>query len=217
MNKLVHVIAVAHRRLPELRVFIQSWINQTSSNWDFPIIHDGESEEFIHLMNESNYQHPSIRFFCTDKRYNDYGHSLREIGLKQATGTYTLPTNCDNYFMPKTIEYIETAVNNIQAQISEIPDIILFDMVHAHPILDSNGNEIRDQYGIPKNYRYFKVEFRKFSIDVSLAIVKTEIAKKAGFKDKTFNGDQTYFQNISDNCNGSLSIAKLDNVLLVHN
>jgi hypothetical protein len=90
MEPFLHVIAVAHERLPELRVFVQSWINQTSSDWSLTVIHDGYCQGFIDLMSEENYRHPSIKYFCTQGRYNDYGHSLRDEGLKQATGMYTI-------------------------------------------------------------------------------------------------------------------------------
>ena len=70
VSKLIHIIAVAYKRLPELRVFIQSWINQTNDNWQLTIIHDGESQEFTNLMNEANYIHPNIEFFSTEKRHN---------------------------------------------------------------------------------------------------------------------------------------------------
>jgi hypothetical protein len=110
VQELVHVIAVAHKRLPELRVFVQSWINQTSSSWSMTLIHDGECQEFTALMSERNYRHPSINFFCTKSRYNDYGHTLRDQGLKQATGTYTILTNADNYFIPKAVEMIQEKI-----------------------------------------------------------------------------------------------------------
>ena len=47
----IHVIAVAFQRHGELKVFVQSWINQTSSDWKLTVIHDGYDEDFINIMN----------------------------------------------------------------------------------------------------------------------------------------------------------------------
>lgn len=41
-----------------------------------------------------------IKFTATDKRYNDWGHSLRDMGIRQAKGKYLLFTNCDNVIYP---------------------------------------------------------------------------------------------------------------------
>ena len=131
MSKLIHIIAVAYKRLPELRVFIQSWINQTNDDWQLTIIHDGQNQEFTNLMNEANYIHPNIEFFSTDQRHNDYGHTLRDLGLKRSKGKYTILTNADNYFIPRTTEYISTLVRNSD-KTPDVPDIILFDMIHSH-------------------------------------------------------------------------------------
>lgn len=206
MSKLIHVIAVAYKRLPELRVFTQSWINQTNDEWQLTIIHDGESQEFTNLMNEANYIHPNIEFFCTDQRHNDYGHTLRDLGLKRAEGTYTILTNADNYFIPRTSEYISTLIHELN-NTPDMPDVILFDMIHSH-----NNPGIRKQPA----YNLFKTEFKQYSIDVSCAAVRTELAKAAGFRDKTHDGDQTYFKDISSRA-ASLKIAKINRVLLIHN
>ena len=206
MSKLIHVIAVAYERLPELRIFIQSWINQTNDDWKLTIIHDGKSQEFTNLMNETNYTHPNIEFFSTDQRHNDYGHTLRDLGLKQAEGMYTILTNADNYFIPRTTEYISTLIRGLD-KTTDLPDIILFDMIHSH-----NNPGILKQPA----YNLFKTEFKPYFIDVSSAAVRTEIAKAAGFRDKSHDGDQTYFKDISTRAK-RLKIAKINRVLLVHN
>jgi hypothetical protein len=69
-----------------------------------------------------------ISYECTKTRFNDYGHSLREIGLEKATGEYILITNADNYYSPKTLEFINKAIVNK----AQNPDLVMFDMVHSH-------------------------------------------------------------------------------------
>ena len=41
------VIVVAYTRFGGLKVFVQSWINQTEKNWKLHVIHDGDSKNFI--------------------------------------------------------------------------------------------------------------------------------------------------------------------------
>ena len=207
MEKSIHVISVTHKRLPELRVFVQSWINQTSDDWSLTVIHDGACQDFMDLMSEEIYKHPSIKYFCTDSRYRDFGHSLREEGLKQSTGKYTILTNSDNYFVPKTVELISEKLAETQKRAEEAPDVIIFDMIHSH-----NNPGGRRQ----RPYNYFRVKYKPFCIDVSSAAVKTELAQAAGFRDKSHDGDQTYFRDISK-LKKDLTIAKVNSVLLVHN
>ena len=46
----IHVIAVSFEKFGQLKVFVQSWINQTKDNWILTVIHDGPDEEFNSIM-----------------------------------------------------------------------------------------------------------------------------------------------------------------------
>ena len=46
----IHVVSVAYERFNEMKIFVQSWINQTEKNWKLTVIHDGNNPEFIRLM-----------------------------------------------------------------------------------------------------------------------------------------------------------------------
>ena len=129
MNK-VHVIAVAYKKYGELRVFVQSWLNQSDRNWILTVIHDGHDDEFVQIMKYFAALEPDkIDYQCTDIRFNDYGHSLREIGLHSARGDYVLLTNADNYYIPKALEFINAAL--LEHKSSNV-DVVIFDMVHSH-------------------------------------------------------------------------------------
>ena len=41
---IIDIIAVAFEKLGELKVFVQSWLNQTEKNWKLTVIHDGQNE-----------------------------------------------------------------------------------------------------------------------------------------------------------------------------
>ena len=194
------VVAVAYERTNEMRVFVQSWINQSADNWRLTVIHDGPSTDFEKAMQPLTQQMPKkIKYFCTESRFNDYGHSLRQIGIEQATGDYLLLTNADNYFVPKAMEILTTAMGDA--------DVIVFDMVHSHH--RPGGRDL-------PAYSYFETFYARNAIDISAAIVRTKFAQKVGFRDKGYAGDATYFEDVLQEC-GPIAICKLPHILFVHN
>ena len=74
----IHVISVAFERLGELKVFVQSWLNQTENNWKLTVIHDGKNDKFNEIMEDYKKQRPDqIEYYSTEKRYNDYDYASR--------------------------------------------------------------------------------------------------------------------------------------------
>jgi glycosyltransferase involved in cell wall biosynthesis len=207
MNKppiQIEVIAVSYQKFGELKTFVQSWLNQTSRNWKLKVIHDGPNREFIKIMSAYQLEAPDqITFFCTESRYNDYGHSLRDIALKEATGDYALLTNADNYFIPKTIEFL------IEEIVQKDPDVVLFDMVHSHN--EPGGRDLPP-------YSFFQTSYKRRSIDVSSGIVRTSLAQKAGFRGRSFDADALYFEDIKKlKPFFNLRVTKIPRILFVHN
>jgi glycosyltransferase involved in cell wall biosynthesis len=199
----IEVIGVCYQRFGELKVFVQSWLNQSLSNWKLKVIHDGPSDDFERIMQVYQAEAPErVHFECSPTRFNDYGHSLRDLGLKSATGDYILLTNCDNYFIPKALEFITEGCIGT-------PDVVLFDMVHSH---DKPGGR-----SLP-SYSYFQTAYEPGSIDVSSAVVRRELASAAGFRDKGHDGDAVYFMEVAHRSkSGQLSLHKIHRVLFVHN
>jgi len=201
----IHVVSVAYERFNEMKIFVQSWINQTEKNWKLTVIHDGNNPEFIRLMESYKAIDPDrIDFFCTDIRYNDYGHTLRDIGLKRLDSGYVLLTNADNYFIPKAVEFINQSLFGAV----KMPDVIIFDMVHSH----SHSNRGRKQ----PSYTYFNVDYKRCAIDISAAVVRCDLANAVGFRDKSHDGDATYFEDLKKE-KEDLHIVKIPRVLFVHN
>tara|TARA_B100001029_G_scaffold178130_1_gene184167 strand:+ start:3260 stop:3874 length:615 start_codon:yes stop_codon:yes gene_type:complete len=197
----IHVIAVAYEKFDFLKTFVQSMLNQSKKDWILTIIHDGPNEEFKNIMETYKRVLPNnINFENTSKRYNDYGHSLRDMGLKNILGEYVLLTNADNYFVPGAIEILTETLKKSNEKI----DVIIFNFVASH-----------------HNYINFNTSYKRHLIDISSAIVKKELAEKVGFKDKSYDGDATYFENIAklnEKINKKkLNILKINRTLLVHN
>jgi hypothetical protein len=219
--KTIHIIASAYQRFGELRVFVQSFINQTKNNWLLTVIHDGPNQEFNFIMSEFVKNFPKkINFHNTDVRANDYGHSLRDLGLKAIKGDYVLLTNADNYYVIKYIEFLNEVI------LINDPDVITYDMVHSHknPGIYSKWNYLLNRLFFfnfknlinRPSYNYFKTSYKRDKIDIGAAIIKTNLIKELDFRDKTFSGDATYFEDIAK-IKSSLKIIKIPRVLFVHN
>jgi hypothetical protein len=84
-------------------------------------------------------------------------------------------------------------------------DLVLCNMVHSH---DWPGRG---------NYIAFVTEPQKHCVDIGSFVVKTEIAKAVGFRDKTFAGDGTFIEDIMQNSGRAVKWGKVDKILFVHN
>ena len=87
-------------------------------------------------------------------------------------------------------------------------DVVMFDMIHSH---DRPGGR-----PIPA-YSYFDTRFARLNIDIGAAIVRGPLARAAGFRDHTHDGDATYFEDVARARGGPLALCKVHRVLFVHN
>ncbi len=199
MPPTIEIIAVTYQQPGPLRVLVQSFLNQTAANWKLTVIHDGPSTEFDAMM-EAYAADPRVKFWSTATRHNDWGHSLRDEGIKRATGDYLLQTNGDNYYVPRFVEFVNAKIE------AHDPDVVIFNMVHSH---DRPG-------GMPlPAYSAFTTEFRSARLDIGAAVVRTSIAKAVGFTGRKADADQAYFAAIHDK--GPPVVAKIERILFVHN
>ena len=123
------------------------------------------------------------------------------MGIQRLDTEYVLITNDDNYYCPVFLESMFRALQQFQA------DIVLCDMLHSHNLPGG-----RQQ--LP--YRYFETFPRRCAADIGCFITKSALAKQAGFRDKTSEGDATYLEDIM-RIAGKPKIAKVNQALFVHN
>lgn len=199
---VIEIICVTYKQYGSLSILVQSFLNQTVPNWRLHVIHDGPDEAFVAQMQTYCAEDDRIKFSWTAERSNDWGHSLRDEGLRSSTGDYILITNGDNYYVPKFLEFIMIEVSNSN------PDVVIYDMIHSH---DRPGG--RD---LPA-YSFFETEFSRCNIDMGAAVVKGELARLAGFSDRTHDADATYFEAILAVTQKVLKVAKIHRVLFIHN
>ena len=205
-NKDITIVCVAYKRHTQIPVLIHSILCQSLHNWKLHIIHDGYDQEMDDLLRPYQEKYPEISCEFTPLRHNDYGHSLREIGIKKADTEYLMITNDDNYYVPEFLKLMFREITTNQL------DILLCDMVHSHLKTGEGLNSYDpDQYGFLSTFP------KKFRVDIGCFIVRTELAKKVGFRDKSFIGDGTFVEDIIEAAGDSIKIGKLNKVLFVHN
>ena len=77
---------------------------QTFRDFEVILLHDGPLSRKLPNLEKLNL---NIKTIITEKRYNDWGHSLRDIGIKEAKGEYLLFFNADNILYPQALEEID--------------------------------------------------------------------------------------------------------------
>jgi len=198
----IDIVAASYLRYGETALFIQSLINQSCHNWKLYLIHDGYDASFYQLKKEFAEDMYRIRLMHTEKRYNDYGHSLRDVGLNVTTAEYVLVTNSDNYYLPSFLSYACLAIG------ASKPDALIFDMVHGHT--NPGG---RRQLA----HCFFNTVYELDSIDIGAAVVKGSLAREVGFKGRHFAADWQYLSDVRHAAGPAFNITKIPRCLLVHN
>jgi glycosyltransferase involved in cell wall biosynthesis len=196
------VICVAYKRYREIPVLIHSFLAQTLQNFKLIVLHDGYDQTMHQILSEFKERNPSaVDFVFSEVRYNDWGHTLRDIGIQMAETDYLLITNDDNYYCPVFVENMFAAIDAYQA------DIVLCDMIHSH---NQPGGRPQPAYSL------FQTAPKRCAIDIGCFIARTELAKAVGFRDKSHDGDATYFEDLVK-LKSDIRIAKVPHVLFVHN
>lgn len=183
---ILDIVAATYQQDHQLKCFVECILCQTNPSWRLLIVHDGpDMPDFL----KKEPKDKRITIMHTETRFDDWGHSPREIGLKSTKpdSYYTLLTNCDNYYAPVFIDEM--------CLYSE--DLVYCDMVHSHV-----------------KYMARATELKRKAIDIGSVIVRTDIAKKVGFKSKTYIADWDYIENILKLNPTTRKVAK---VLFTHN
>ena len=202
------IVAVTYGHSPYiLEMFLCSLVRQTSRDWKLILLHDGNvmDEDVIAatsaintraIVNKYIERGFPIEYIETDKRYNDFGHTLREIGLKKIDTPYMCFTNVDNIYTPMFVELMLTHTQNGHI------DIVHCDMLHNYAV-----------GGVP----YLVLESRLVinHIDMANFIIRTEWAKITGFTDRCFAADGLFIERFKRRF-PAFKQKKLNNVLLCH-
>jgi hypothetical protein len=195
MIKKLEIVVVSYRRPSELLTLVNCFASQTSQDFLMRVYHDGPDAEMEALLNSLKLQYPDMfDFEISSRRFNDYGHSLRGHGISKAKSDYLLITNDDNYYVPTFVSEMITALE------SDHSDMVYCNMLHSHTFYKAT----------------FRTYLKKGAIDVGAIVVRTELAKKVGWQDKTFSGDGTYCEQLLQS-KKDIKVRKIRKTLFVHN
>jgi len=200
-DSFLEVICVTFNQVNQLRCFVASMACQTDLGFTLRIIHDGPNLEMQECVKDLHLVFPNLQITYqeTSLRFNDYGHTLRDIGLSEAVEEYVLLTNGDNYYVPIFIEEIRKSI------ITKSPEIVYFDMVHSH-VLEDLPN--------PIGYQVLITEPKIYRIDIGSFVFKRVFGQSIGFKDRGFEADGMFFESLKAK---DPKIVKIPKVLFVHN
>lgn len=191
------VICVAYDREIELGILIDSFRVQTCPDWELNVIYDGNIPTWFKKLITKHNKDARIRFYNSDERYEKYGHPNRRALLKRLIGTendFLLMTNDDNYYVPKYVEYMLSAIDDKTG-------IVFCNTVHSH-----------------FDYRLHISELKCKGIDMGAFIVRFDIAKQTGFNSYDFNADGMYAEECKRTCDKrQLQYVWIQKPLFIHN
>ena len=136
MSKKFSIIVVCYERYYNVQCLIYSLLSQTYDNFEVILIHDGYNTEHRQII-EPYLNDKRFKYIQTDQRYNDWGMTLRNIGLKEATGEWVINTNDDNYYVPVYLEELNKVIESNQEC-----NFIYYDCVlNHHNIINHNKKD----------------------------------------------------------------------------
>ena len=87
---------------------------QTCDDFEVIVYHDGPKAVPYATELADVALHPRTRFVVTETRANDWGHSNRDRGIREAEGAWIIHSNADNVFYPTLIERLKAAATDAE-------------------------------------------------------------------------------------------------------
>lgn len=188
----VDFIIPTYDRHLQLKSMLYSLIVQYDADWSAQvIIDDVENNLCVSIVESFN----DSRISCTlaGQRYNDWGHTPREIGKQQSTSQYVIMTGDDNYYTPTTVSEIKKAATE-----NNNPGLIFWNMVHSH-----------------FDYTVLECKLGIGMIDMGAFATRRDIAQKIKLNN-TYTADGCFIHDL-DILFPNEDKIKIDKVLFVHN
>ena len=192
----IEFIIPTYNRTDLLMTCISSIVAQSNPNWKIHVIADGPDEDTKEKLSWiANYyeNEKRIKWTVLEQRYNDWGHTPRNIGLEQATEEWLVMTGEDNYYVPAFVDEMLKVSNGYH--------FVFCNMVH---------NWVSKEY-IPIDC---KIEYGK--IDIGNFMVKTNMGNKLRL-DTTINQADWFFIEDFRKKYPMAKYGKVNKVLYVHN
>jgi hypothetical protein len=177
--------ATSHR---ELCRGVQSLFAQTYQDFELLAYHDGP-------LIDTSVPMP-VPFICMDRKYGDWGHSLRDRGIKEAKGDYIVHFNSDNilytHALEEIVKTIDRAPRAFRAGTREAVDtnkIILFG-IWARGVMRFGDKMVRCVANPEYKLLLTGNPPRESYIDAMQFVMRRDLwLAEGGWYDKTFSGD----------------------------
>lgn len=190
----IEFIVPTYERTDHLMCCIASIMAQTVPNWTIHVIADGSPKELFSKVIKYCEDDKRIRFSFLGKRHNDWGHTLRNVGVQQAAEEWIVTTGEDNY-------YVCSFVEEFLSVIDQDTKFVYSDMIHNKFL-----------------YRYFDCSPKLTKIDAGNFAVRADLAKQMEYRTDDSGADGYYVEEYVDKfCQGFNNIKKISQALYVHN
>lgn len=188
---LVEFIIPTYDRIEALDCMLASLQAQTDKDFKvFVVIDDIRCDRTDVIVNICK-RYNNIHWYFTERRYNDWGHTPREIGKQLAKSDYIIMTGDDNYYTPNFVAELRKAAETK-------PGMIYWDMVHSH-----------------YDYQYFKCTPAFNQIDMGAFATRRDLAQQIKLN-TSYAADGEYVRDFNTKFPLEQKI-KISKVLFVHN
>jgi glycosyltransferase involved in cell wall biosynthesis len=109
---------------------VGSILAQTLTDYEMLVYHDGPTSSPVPEVNGR-----AIEVRCTEVRHNNWGHSLRDRGIREATGEYILLFNADNVLYPNCLERLQAASVRAPVLLNQNRAVLDTDNILIYPVI----------------------------------------------------------------------------------
>lgn len=195
--KKVAIICPIYNTFPEI---VSSMINQTYTNWELLLIHDGPNstslEKLITAIGDNR-----IKYIETKERRGQWGHPIRQtclrnIDLMVPDAEYVVITNGDNHHVPHFLEYL---INGFD---SDTLVTYCSQFVHGYEswqktsIIENMQTSFKNMEWEVYKYGIIDTRLQLGYIDIACIVVKKEVAKAIGWNSFEHSSDWEFMNEI---------------------
>jgi len=177
----------------ELCRAVDSIRSQTYQDFELRAYHDGP-------LLDTSLPLP-VDFICMDRNYHDWGHTLRDRGIREACGDYIVHMNSDNILYPNALEEISKCIDRPPqifdwrtGRVQDTADVIVFAII-GHGLQRFQDAVARR----PEHPEYTLILTgnppRALYIDAMQLVMKRELwLAEGGWRERSMFGDGIMYQ-----------------------
>lgn len=195
---MIEFVIPCYQRIELLQCVIWSIIGQTNKNWKIHVVVDEyntEIEDYLYQKFEPYYLKGVFKVTTLKKRYNDFGHTPRNVGLLSSDADWVVMTGEDNYYTPIFVdEFLKVSTKET--------GFIYCNMVHNW-----------------KNNEYIPIpcDVHNGMIDIGCYAVKPSLLKGLKLDISKKECADFYFAKEYLNLNTDKIISHINKILYIHN